>query len=106
MRDFRISRGAESPITLEEWVAAVNKIDGVRLTGGNAPRQAHSGNAEVYSPKYAEWVEAFRWTKSGEAVFKPDDGDALVHTAYQLAKELGASVIDSTGEPVGEASLM
>ena len=106
MRDLRISRGTETPISLEEWIAAVNRVEGVRLTGGNTPRQAHSGNAEVYSPKFAEWVQAFRWTRAGEAVFKPDDGDAVVHTAYQLAKELRARVIDSNGEPVGEASLI
>ena len=106
MRDLRISRGTDSPITAEEWIAAVNKIDGVRLAGGNTPRQTHSGHAEVYSPKFAEWVQAFRWTKAGEAVFKPDDGDAVVHAAYLLARELRARVIDSQGEDVGEASLI
>jgi hypothetical protein len=106
MRDLRISRGAESPITLEEWVAAVNKVDGVRLTGGNTPRQSHSGNAEVYAAKFAEWVAAFRWTRAGEAVFNADDGDAVVHIAFQLARVVGARVIDSNGAAVSEASLM
>ena len=106
MRDLRVSRGTESPITLDEWIAAVNKIDGVRLTGGNTPRQSHSGNAEVYSAKFAEWVDAFRWTKAGEAVFRPDDGDAVVHIAFQLAKVLRARVVDSSGQPVSEASLI
>jgi hypothetical protein len=106
MREFRISRGTGSPITLEEWVAALNKLEGVRLTGGNNPRAKHSGNAEVYSPKFAEWVEAFRWTKTGEAVFKSAAGDVVVRTAYQLARELRAGVIDKDGQPVAEASLM
>ena len=102
MSEMRISR-AESPITLDEWIAAVNKVDGIRLTGGNTPRHAHSGNAEVFSPKFTEWVSAFRWLKTGEAAFKPDTegtGSPVMRAALQLAAELHARVIDGDGAQV------
>ena len=94
---IRRAEGREA-ITIEEWEEAVRAVEGVRMSGSK------HGRAEVFVPKFAEWIPAFTWSPRGSVSFKSapaSDSNAAVilHAAFELAKFLNARVVGENDEP-------
>ena len=100
-------------ISLEEWVALVARVDGVRLaegdyavrlreTGQTFTLRNNGGDAEVQHPQTGLWQRTFRWDgQSVTFVGTQDFTDAQGHLrniARQLAAELQAVVCGQEGE--------
>jgi hypothetical protein len=97
-----------NPITLEQWLVAIEGVDGIRLCKGNPsvvnPHTGeviemanHGGDAEYYSKPAKEWVRAFQWSPSGRVnlnaiAFINRKGMFELHLPQQLAKKLGAKI--------------
>jgi hypothetical protein len=108
----RTSDGTTLPITLEEWLEAVEATPGIRLadgplqlrnpmTGEIITVQNAGGDVEVYFQD--EWVRVFFWTPAGLASFRataetehPDS--EIRRAARALAKKLDADVVGDEGE--------
>jgi hypothetical protein len=103
-----------SPITLEEWLSAVEETANVRLAIGDQsfrhPRTGtvHSvpnsgGDVEFYFADEDRWARVFWWSPQGYISFPgsvrletADDPYAMA--ARQLARFLGARLIGDCGE--------
>ena len=112
-----MGRGPEeepTPISLEEWQAAIAVTEGVRLiaahshsvtnpkTGEVITIPIREGDAEVFVPKHNAWSPVFRW-RGGSAVFvgrvQPGDKlDPIWIAAVALASRLGAVIRGDNGE--------
>jgi hypothetical protein len=104
-----------TPISLEEWRAAVAVTEGVRLfsdkaytatvptTGEVIKIIATEGDAEVFFPSDDRWYPVFRWHE-GSAAFNArffEPGDASHPTwaaAVSLADRVGAEIRGDKGE--------
>jgi hypothetical protein len=82
-------RRNQGEITLEEWLAAIVKLDGIRMVmrGGQHPPD---GDAEVFDSRFAEWVPAFSW-REGVVVLR-NDSAPVVRAAEAAARTLEAVV--------------
>jgi hypothetical protein len=106
--------GLTRKIPLKHWIAAVNRIDGVRLAEGDYSIQLpetgqtfvlrnNGGDAELYIPHADEWRRVFRWDEEsiqfvGTEEFGADPGCQLRSIARALAAELGAELRGDDGE--------
>lgn len=111
---IHIARGADTArIALEEWVAAVERIPGVRLadgdytvrlpeTGQTFVLRNNGGDAELHFAHVGEWRRVFRWDEEsvqfvGTEEFGADPACQLRSVARALATELGAVVRGEDG---------
>ena len=100
-------------ISLEEWVAGVARVDGVRLaegdytvrlpeTGQTFTLRNNGGDAEVQHPQTGAWQRIFRWDGQGVTFVRTqdfaDDQSHLRAIARQLATALQAVVCGEEGE--------
>jgi hypothetical protein len=106
------------PVTLEEWIEAVQSTDGIRIkdseshtttnpqTGATIGIRASPGDAEIFDSDSGEWHFAVTW-RNGQAEFnariiaKAIDGDLsdpfwVMFSA--LASRLGAEISGEEGE--------
>jgi hypothetical protein len=106
--------GETSPISIEEWRAAVEKTEGVRLakgpltavnpvTGEPVSIGNSGGDAEVFLPDANEWFRVFRWSPRGvHFAARSSFADMpFCGIVLELAHRLGASVIGDEGEKYG-----
>jgi len=107
----RDSVTGKTPIPLEEWRAAVEATEGVRLytldahtitnptTGEVIEIGAREGDAEVYLPDGKEWCALIRWFQ-GAASFNAryEPGHPVWTAAAALASHLGAVIRGDEGE--------
>ena len=100
-------------IALEDWVAAVNSIEGVRLAEGDYPVRLpetgqtfilrnNGGDAELHIPHANEWRRTFRWEEGvikfvGTEEFTNDPACRLRTIARALAAALGAVMCGDDG---------
>jgi hypothetical protein len=107
-------RSNSASITLQEWRAAIDATDGVRLfaafvhtiknpkTGAVITVPARDGDAEVFFPDENEWRLIFRWNGDHAdfaARCKPGDFlDPIWRAAAGLATCLQASIRGDDGE--------
>jgi hypothetical protein len=111
-RNPQIAEGGAC-IALDEWVEAVNSVEGVRLaegdysvtlpeTGQTFTLRNNGGDAEILLPYAGVWQRVFRWDDEGVTfVMTQDFADAGCHlrcVARQLADALQASVCGEEGE--------
>lgn len=111
---IHITRGTDTArIALEEWVAAVERISGVRLadgdytvrlpeTGQTFVLRNNGGDAELHFAHVGEWRRVFRWDEEsvqfvGTEEFGADPACQLRSVARALATELGAVVRGEDG---------
>ncbi|HCE3715988.1 hypothetical protein [Vibrio parahaemolyticus] len=111
----------EEVIALEEWVTAIDSIDGLRIASGNSEilnsstgeEIAIQGNPGDVSIRYVtkgflglgervSWEKAI-YFNSGRAQFKFVEGIEQPHhpvhiAVVQIAKKLGASIVGDEGE--------
>lgn len=111
--EVHITRSATDgpPITLQEWLAAVSELDGVRLctepvvsynpvTREQVAVPCNPGDAEVWVDDH--WLRVFRFS-GGEAHLRPrpsfeDRADPVRKAAERLAWALDAQLIGDEGE--------
>ena len=109
-----ISRDESNPISLEEWIKAVQRIDGLRIATGNwtvrNPRTGAEvmildtgGDVEIFFETEKQWVRVFRWCEDGASftsrnVNMKDPADPVRNAAMKLAAVLSARVTDDEGE--------
>lgn len=104
--------GERGVITLEEWKAAVDQIEGVRMAHGDAAMTNplterivvlpnRGGDAEVFRKDCEKWLRALFWTPGGTVRFAAPEfkEDPIIPVARKLATELGARICDDGGEP-------
>lgn len=112
--DLHIERADESPIALNEWRAAVEATEGVRLfaaaahtitnpkTGELISIGAREGDTEVLFPDTGEWHSVFRWRGESAVVAARFDPTETSHPAWRaavgLATRLGAVIRGDEGE--------
>jgi hypothetical protein len=111
---IHIARGVDEPaIALADWVAAVERISGVRLadgdytvrlpeTGQTFILRNNGGDAELHFAHAGEWRRVFRWDEEsiqfvGTEEFGADPACQLRSVARALAAELGAVVRGEDG---------
>lgn len=100
------------PITLEEWIKAVEATENIRITNedivGHSPKtneifrmKNRSGDAEVYYANRDEWNRIF-WYSNGEISFNgieyPDKNNPIVVAAIELKKKLNCKIVGDEGE--------
>lgn len=110
----RTSDGTKLPITLDEWLEAVEATPGIRLADG--PLQLRNpqtseiitvenagGDVDVYLEGENTWVRVFFWTPIGRASFRatketehPDS--EIRRAARALAKKLDADIVGDEDE--------
>lgn len=113
--DLHIEGGdeeSELPISLEDWLAAVAKTQGLQAGADSITRNpqtderilipAKPGDVDVWFAKTKEWVPAFSWHK-GSITFRGspalDDANQPVrNAAASLAKLLSARIVGDEGE--------
>ena len=100
-------------IALEDWISAVNNVEGVRLAEGDysirLPETGQvfvmrntGGDAELHVPHTGEWRRAFRWEDGvikfvSTEEFTSDPACHLRSIARALASALGAIVCGDDG---------
>ncbi|HKR91873.1 hypothetical protein [Novosphingobium sp.] len=103
--------GGRSVITLDEWKAAVDQVDGVRMARGDAAATNpltreiivlpnRGGDAEVFRKDCDTWLRALFWTPGGIVRFIAPEmaEDPILPIAHRLAGELNARVCGAEGE--------
>jgi hypothetical protein len=101
----------ESPITLDEWRAAVHQNAQFRLASGDVELENPKTHEKIRIPNSGadveiqvqpdQWVRAFSWSSSGSISFRADflsAHSALVQPVFALAKELNAIIVGDDGE--------
>src|SRR3954469_24640377 len=112
--EIHIERRDRVPISLDEWRAAVERTEGVRMADGDnvivnlktketIRIRNLGGDAEAYFPAASAWERVFYWRSSGRMSFNaPRDFDApdcvTRNVARALARELGAVLAGNEGE--------
>lgn len=112
-RDANALESAQG-IPLEDWVDAVNRIDGVRLaegdysvrlpeTGQTFVLHNNGGDADLHIPHTGEWRRVFRWDVTsiqfvGTEEFGADPACRLRSVARALAEALQAVMRGDDGE--------
>jgi hypothetical protein len=103
-----------TPISIEEWRAAITATEGVRLfagdfhgvrnpkTGQYVGVRASDGDVEVFFPDEEQWYCVFHWFE-GSANFRGrcklgDTSDPVWASAVALASRLGALIRGDEGE--------
>ena len=106
---------SEKKIRLEEWKAAVERTDGVRLLSGDATFKNpldgktlvipnRGGDAEFFCTDQGKWLPAFCWhPEEGEITFRgasefQNPNSPIRIAATQLALFLGAQLVGDEGE--------
>lgn len=99
-------------ISKDEWIAAVETIDNLKLdvsdavatnpaTGEEIRIPGAVTDAALWFPDLAEWVKVF-YFRRGKIVFKGNDWNDLASpvrdTAIKLAQKLNAEIISDNGE--------
>jgi len=98
--DLHIKRNKKRPLTLDEWRAAIETTDGVRLfegayhtwtnpqTGELLQLVAKEGDAEMFFTDAGEWYSVFSW-RHGSATFRaPREADMTLSPVWRLAAAL------------------
>ena len=101
----------ESPITLDEWRAAVQRNTQFRLAFGDAEFENPKTHEKIRIPNSGgdveilvqpdRWIRAFSWSASGSISFRADflsAHPAVVKTVFALAEELNAIIVGDDGE--------
>src|SRR5262245_11477107 len=113
-RTRKLPDSEPTPISIEEWRAAIAATEGVRLfagdfhgvrnpwkTGEYLGVRANDGDAEVFFPDEEQWYCVFYW-RDGSAKFKasftPGDSSPAWTSAVVLASRLGALIRGDNGE--------
>jgi hypothetical protein len=105
--EVRIKR--ENPISMDEWIKAVNSTDGVRLsttestarnpkTGAVISIGVSDGDAQIRID--GEWYPCFRWFEGSVAFRAGATADAeseMGRIVRELAKKLGSRLIGDGG---------
>lgn len=99
-----------SPISVDEWLAAVESIDDLRIDGsdsvatnpltGKVVRISGSpGTAAWWFSEPKEWIKVF-WLRRGEISFKANGWDNTIirEIALALAGNLKAEIVGDEGE--------
>ena len=112
----RHREGVLVPISMDEWYAAVDAIEGVRLTGEGEGEQLdgcgcgarstgkREGDVEVYFPENDAWYVVFLWTHRGAPTCSlcmefRELAPPVRAAAHALAARLDAIVVDDDGHP-------
>lgn len=90
---------SDEGILADEWVEAVNKIEGLRIAGksdsSSSPDSVY--DVEVYDKGDQEWIRIFYW-RGTNATFKfagyGDPDFPYIERAFELADVLGAAILD------------
>lgn len=103
--------GEPQPITLSEWTEAIGRVEGVRMSQGDASLvnpltketvtlPNRGGDADLFRTDCNRWLRALWWTPDGIVRFAaPEtDGDPVLSAARALATELEARVVSQDGE--------
>jgi len=100
-------------ITLEEWSAAVESVEGVRLTsedtvitnpstGERIHIGGREGDAEFFFPADSKWRKVMLWSRDSVTFNAPRDweepGCTVRSVAFALARALKARVTGDEGE--------
>ncbi len=109
-----IGRAVGNPITLKEWMDAVDCAADVQLsaeaptvvtnpvTGEQISNSHSSGNAEIFDHDGQAWVPAFRWFEgriSANAARDFDTPETYQRSIMRvLAAQLGAKIVGDEGE--------
>lgn len=106
-----MKNGEARPITLSEWKKAVDLVEGVRMSEGDAALlnpltketvvlHNRGGDAELFRPDCNRWLRVLWWTPDGIVRFPAPEteGDPLLTTARSLATELDARIVGQDGE--------
>jgi hypothetical protein len=112
--DLHIKRTGERPLTLDEWRAAIETTDGVRLfegayhtytnpqTGELLQLVAKEGDAEIFFTDTGEWYSVFSWHRTSATFRAPRDADMTLSPVWRvaaaLAVRLGAAIHGDEGE--------
>jgi len=101
----------ESPITLDEWRAAVRRNSQLRLASGDVELDNPKTHEKIRIPNSGadveillqpnQWVRAFSWSPSGSVSFRADflsAHSAIAKPVFALAEELNAIVVGDDGE--------
>ncbi len=102
-----------SPITVDEWLSAVETIDDLRIDESDTVGINPATGAEIripgrtkkevaiWFPKSKEWIKVFFFWE-GRILLKPNDWDnpksPLRVKAFELARKLNAEIIGDNGE--------
>lgn len=112
-RTRKLPDSEPTPISIEEWRAAIAVTEGVRLfagdfhgvrnpkTGQYVGVRARDGDAEVFFPDEEQWYCVFHWFEgsvSFRARFTPGDSSPVWTSAVALASRLGALICGDQGE--------
>jgi hypothetical protein len=89
---------ADEGILPEEWVAAIQKIDGIRLAGKDQYGNSEL-DVEVYVDTMDKWYRAINWDGSNASfdvgfICEP----VFMRKVFEIASLLNASILSQNGE--------
>ena len=100
------------PIKVDEWLAAVETIDGVKIDGSDSVvTNPHTGKevripgspetAALWFSEFGEWIKVF-YFRRGRIIFNANNWDnpksPVREKAFELARKLNAEIIGDNGE--------